>query len=132
MFNESILLIQNLSTEFWLSLVLLLVFGIGYLSFKLSQRFVMRYLQTDLSAAIMTAVIVFHFVGSFVMGLILPNNFLIELDFFHWLYNQSELWIPVSMLALIFLFITTIGSFWSIICRIFPQRETEDVRMIGS
>ena len=119
------LLINNLTADFWVSMVILLVSGLGYLSFKLSRGFVMNYLKADLSAALMTLVIVFHFVGSFIMGLILPNNVLVDIGFFQQLYNHNELWIPVSMLALIFLFITTIGSGLSIICRAFPQRDTE-------
>ena len=125
MLQDTMLLINNLTADFWVSMVILLVSGLGYLSFKLSRGFVMNYLKADLSAALMTLVIVFHFVGSFIMGLILPNNVLVDIGFFQQLYNHNELWIPVSMLALIFLFITTIGSGLSIICRAFPQRDTE-------
>ena len=125
MLQDTMLLINNLTADFWVSMVILLVSGLGYLSFKLSRGFVMNYLKADLSAALMTLVIVFHFVGSFIMGLVLPNNVLVDIGFFQQLYNHNELWIPVSMLALIFLFITTIGSGLSIICRAFPQRDTE-------
>ena len=125
MFNDTLFLINTFTINLWISLIIPLIVGLGYLSFKLSRRFVMNYLKADLSAALMTLVIVFHFLGSFIMGLVLPNNVLVDIGFFQRLYDYNELWIPVSMLALIFLFIATIGSGLSIICRAFPQRDTE-------
>ena len=125
MFFSAILLLQYVTTDYWLGLFILVMFGLGCLVFILNQRHIMRYLLADLSAELMTFLIVFHFVGSLISSLVLPNNFLVQSQFFNELYASNDLWIPLSMVIILFSFLYIIGFSLSLLCRFLPQKLAE-------
>ena len=125
MFLSTILLLQYLTTDYWLGLFILVLFGLGCLNFIMSQRYIMRYLLADLSAELMTFFIVLHFIGSLILGLVLPNNFLVQYQFFNELYAYNDLWVPASMVLLLFFFLNILGLALSFICKFLPQKLVE-------
>jgi hypothetical protein len=51
-----------------------------------------------------------HIVLSILIGLILPNNYLNKIEWINNLYNQSYVWIPISMILITLLLLIIIGT----------------------
>ena len=101
-------------TRFWTTVVLLLVLGVGYLGFRLTKGFIGGYLKADIGDRVKSALFIIHGLVSLILALILPNNYLIDIDFFRDLYSQSELWIAASILVLLFMFLVLFGALFTL------------------
>jgi hypothetical protein len=49
--------------------------------------------------------------------MLLPNNYLNEIDFFRSLYDQNDFWIPLSILILLFFFLILFGAIITVLCK---------------
>lgn len=113
----TLLRIGNPETRLWVSVVALIVLGLGYLGFKLTRGFIGGYLKARIGDNVKSTLIGIHGFGSVILALMLPNNYLVELDFFRELYAQSELWIAASILTLLFIFLLLFGAVFTLLTR---------------
>jgi cell division protein FtsX len=66
-----------------------------------------------------------HVSASAIIALWLPNNYLNEIDFISNLYDQSDLWIPASMVILLFFFLTVFGIVITSLCKLAGLRRMD-------
>ncbi len=116
-------LITRSETKFWLSIVLLFVFGLGYLSLKLTKGYSAGYLKSEISGVLKLTLMLIQGFGSLLLALILPNNYLMEVDFFNQLYEKNDLWIALSILVLLILILILSGSIFTVFTRIVFKRQ---------
>jgi hypothetical protein len=98
-------------------LILCVVIGAGVLAAKLTKGYIAGYLRKAIPPRLKMTMFVFHGLGSLILALIAPNNYLVRITFFRDLYEQSGLWIPFSMLMLLFISVLVIGSLLSFLTR---------------
>jgi hypothetical protein len=67
-----------------------------------------------------------HGFGSVILALLLPNNYLNEIDFVKKLYDENALWIPASMLILLFTLILSIGITFTLLSEAFGLKKVSD------
>jgi hypothetical protein len=109
-----VLIFGNPENNFWLTLVFLGVLLVGYFGFRLTKGFIGGYLNAEIGDKTKAALLIIHGLGSLVLALMLSNNYLVSIDFFHDLYAQSELWIAASSLVLLFMFLLLFGSLFTL------------------
>lgn len=119
------LIFYSAETKFWFSLVFLFVAGVGYVGYKLTRGFIGGYLYTGIGDSLKGGLLIMHGLASLLLALILPNNFLVEIEMFHTLYEESELWIAASMVILLFLFLLGIGSLLTIVTKRISDRSPD-------
>jgi hypothetical protein len=102
-------------TRFWTGLVILFIVAMGYLSSKVTRGLTSGYLKAHIKENLKITLITIHGVGSFLLAMILPNNYLNEIDFFQQLYESNQLWIAASILILLFLFIILFGATFTLL-----------------
>jgi hypothetical protein len=98
-------------------LILCVVIGAGVLAAKLTKGYIAGYLSKDIPPRLKMTMLIFQGLGSLILALIGPNNYLVRITFFRDLYAQSGLWIPLSMLMLLFISVLVIGSLFSFLTR---------------
>lgn len=96
-------------------MVALFVLGLGYIGFRLTKGFIGGYLKADIGDEMKSTLLVIHGLGSLILALILPNNYLIDIDVLRDLYNESEIWIAASILTLLFVFILLFGTIFTLV-----------------
>lgn len=107
----------NPQTRFWLSVVILIILGLGYLGFKLTKGFIGGYLKADIAHNLKITLLMIHGFLSLILALILPNNYLNDIDFIGNLYKQNELWIAFTVMILLFTFLLLFGSFFTLLTK---------------
>jgi hypothetical protein len=112
-----LLFFASAETRFWASMVFLPVAALGYLGHRLTKGFAGGYSKANLGANLKGALFIIHGLSSLVLALILPNNYLVRIDFFRKLYQESELWIAVSILILLFMFLLAVGALFTILTK---------------
>lgn len=110
-----LLFLPSPETKFWSGLVALFVLGLGYIGFRLTKGFIGGYLKADIGDEMKSTLLVIHGLGSLILALILPNNYLIDIDVLRDLYNESEIWIAASILTLLFVFILLFGTIFTLV-----------------
>jgi len=115
--NFSILLAYRSATRFWAAVVILFIVGIGYILNKLTKGYTVGYLRCKISENTKKTLTYIHGLGSLILALIIPNNFLNETDFFKELFDANELWIAASVVTLLFLFVAFFGAVFTFIAR---------------
>jgi hypothetical protein len=101
-------------TKFWTGLVLLFTLGLGYLGFKLTKDFIGGYLKANIGSQAKSTLFAIHGLALLILALILPNNFLVDIDPARRLYDQSGLWIAASIVILLFVFLLLFGSLFTL------------------
>jgi hypothetical protein len=114
---NSLLRIGNPVTNVWVSVVGLFVLGLGYLGYRLTKGFIGGYLKADIGDNLKAMMIGIHGLGSLILALILPNNYLVDIDFFRELYEQNGLWIAASIVILLFAFLVVFGTLFTLLTR---------------
>jgi hypothetical protein len=104
-------------TKFWVSTILLLIVALGYLSSIATKGLTSGYLKTRINDNLKNALVVIHGLGPLLIALILPNNYLNEIDFFQELYESNQLWIPISIVMLLLIFIILFGTVFTLLTR---------------
>jgi hypothetical protein len=107
----------NPDTGAFLAIITLLLLGFGILAVKITKGYVSNYLRKDIPNRLKTVMFYFQGIASVLFALILPNNYLVRIDFFRKLYKQQELWIGFSMLVLLLSAIILIGLLFSFVTR---------------
>ncbi len=101
--------------KLWGGLVFLLVLALGYLGFRLTKGYIAGYLKAEIADSLKSILITVHGLGSLILALVLPNNFLVGIDFVRELYDQSPLWIAASILTLLFAGLVIFGSIFTLL-----------------
>lgn len=119
----NILLIARSSTRFWTFLVFLFVAAIGYLGYKVTRGYSVGYLKSNINDRWKGAFLLIQGFASVILALILPNNYLVDIDFFKRLYDENELWIAASIVTLLFLLLIIFGLLFTLIAKALTQKE---------
>lgn len=94
----------------WILAALVLVFlGIAVLINKITGGVIFSYLARVRSKDTSNFLLGFQWIFSALLALVLPNNFLDNIPFFQQLYTENEIWIPVSMVILLYTSLLIIG-----------------------
>ena len=119
----NILLIARASTRFWTFLVFLFVAALGYLGYKLTRGYSAGYLKSNIHDRWKVAFLLIQGFASVILALILPNNYLVDIDFFWSLYDENELWIPASIVTLLFLLLIIFGLLFTLVAKALERKE---------
>ena len=109
------ILIASATTKFWVGVVLLFIIGVGYLAAKTTRGLAGGYLRAPISDWLTATLAMVHGLGALILALIIPNNFLVKIPWFRDLYAQDGLWIAVSIVVLLFLFLVAIGMLFTLL-----------------
>jgi hypothetical protein len=102
-------------SKLWVNLIFLFILALGYLGFKLTRGYIGGYLKADIAHRWKRTLYFVHGLGSLIIAMILPNNFLVKIDFIRGLYDQSGLWIAASIVTLLFAFLILLGAFFTFV-----------------
>jgi hypothetical protein len=111
----NLLLSSRSTTKFWTFLVFLFVAALGYLGYKLTRGYSVGYLKSNINERWKGAFLLIQGFSSVTLALILPNNYLVDIDFIRRLYDENELWIPASIVTLLFLLLIVFGLLFTLI-----------------
>lgn len=89
-------------------IIFIVVIYLFYAAFRTAGISILKYLETDVKTFVKYSALVVHLLSSLVSALMLPNNFLVSFPFFDNLYC-NEIWIPISMIVLLFLHLIIVG-----------------------
>src|SRR5690348_8122266 len=92
-------------TRFWFTVVMLIIAGLGYLANKLTRGRTIEYLQYQMNERMKNTLLTIHGIASLILALALPNHYLNRVEQIRTLYNENDLWIAASVLALLFFFL---------------------------
>jgi hypothetical protein len=101
--------------SFFLSLFLLVFMVLGFFTIKLTRGYSFGYLNRKIGHVLKIFMLLIHGLSSLVLALILPNNYLSEIKLFREIYKVSGLWIPISIIVLLFVFLILLGSLFTLI-----------------
>lgn len=107
-------------------MVLLLIIGLGYLANKLTRGGTISYIHYEMNENIKKTLMFIHGFGSLILALLLPNNYLNEIDFIGRLYKENELWIAGTILMLLFSFIILFGTTFTLIASLVGLRKLDE------
>jgi hypothetical protein len=125
MSNISLLLLSaRPETRFWAGIVFLLIAALAYLANKLTRGYTIGYTQCKINERVKAILMGVHGFGSLILALMLPNNYLNEIEFVGKLYEENELWIATSILLLLFTFIILFGTVFTLAARLFGADKT--------
>ena len=102
------------ATSFWGTVVVVIALGVGYIGFRLIKGFIVGYLKVNIRDNLKVTLLFVQGLGSLILALALPNNFLNQFAFFEGLYAESGLWIAVSVFILLLLFLILFGTLFSL------------------
>jgi len=106
---------SNPTVDAFFAIVILVLIGVAILTSKLTRGFVVGYLRKDIPFGLKWTMFWFHTIVPLLSAFILPNNYLVDMEFFRELYKRNELWIAASMLGLLFISFLMIGSLFSLL-----------------
>lgn len=106
-------LFMNPATKFWGSMVIFVIIMLIYFANQLTRGKTIDYLNYEMSSRLKNTLMNVHGFSALILALLLPNNYINEIDFFKRLYDENELWIAGTMLILLFLLIICIGLVFS-------------------
>lgn len=125
MSNLSLLLLSaRPETRFWVGMVFLLIAALAYLGNKLTRGYTIGYTRYKINERVKATLMGVHGFGSVILALMLPNNYLNEIEFIRTLFEENELWIAASILLLLFIFIILLGTIFTLAVR-FCRREQD-------
>ncbi len=112
--TASIFLYDRYQVRWTLAIITLILIGIALLLNKLTGGIIYRYLDNVKSKTTSNILLGIQWATSILLAFILPNNFLANYDFFHNLYDDNELWIPVSMGVVLYTSLAIFGLLFSL------------------
>jgi len=112
-------------TKFWGSIVLLLIVAIGYLANKATRGYAIGYTKYKINGGVMITLVFVQGLGSLILALMLPNNYLNEIESIRKLYEGNELWIAVTIFTLLFTFIILFGTMFTLAVRLAGVRKSD-------
>lgn len=95
--------------------VIIIIFAV--LFNKLTGGSIFGYKKYFASKTESQTLIAIQIVISFIIAIILPNNFLTELDYFQNLFKKNGIWIPITMLCVFLILLIFIGILLNVICK---------------
>ena len=95
-------------TQLFFFIVFIVSIYLFYAAIRVAGISVLKYLSADVSDSIKYLTLVVHLLSSLISALLLPNNVLVTFPLFENLYRNG-IWIPVSMLVLLFLHLIIVG-----------------------
>lgn len=104
------ILFINPATKFWGTMVVFVIIMLIYFANKLTRGNTIDYLNYEMSSRLKNTLMNVHGFSALILALMLPNNYINEIDFFKKLYDENELWIAGTMLIILFLLIIGIGT----------------------
>jgi uncharacterized membrane protein len=116
----------DLPTKFWLYVIFAIVLIIALLSYILTGGYAFRYFKLIDNEKVAIRLLSLHLIISFLLGLGLPNNLLDQYEFFRKAYEENQMWIPFSMLTIIFIFIMLIGSIITYLSTLHIENEQKN------
>jgi hypothetical protein len=121
-----IITLNIFETKLILSLLTLLILIVAFVFNKMLGGIVFKYYKIVRIKKDTSILMIIHTVASLLIGVIVPNNFLIDFIYFQELYSKNEMWIPVSMISVFFISLFIIGILLNYICRIlYDERDTK-------
>jgi hypothetical protein len=115
------ILLASANTRFWAGVVLLFVAAVAWLAVKTTRGLAGGYIEAPISERVKGFMMLFHGLGSLILALIIPNNFLVKIPWFSALYAQDGLWIAASIVVLLFLFLMGIGIFFTMLTNLLKK-----------
>ncbi len=112
------LVLVSPETKFWGGIVFLLIAALGYLANKATRGYAIGYTRYKISDGVRATLMLIQGFGSLILALALPNNYLNEIESFGKLYRENEIWIAVSILALLFTFLILFGVIFTLAVRL--------------
>jgi hypothetical protein len=125
MTNNTLLLFTRLEFKFWGIMFSLLIIGLGYLANKLTRGNTNNYLNYRMNRNVKNILIFIQYFVSIVLALLLPNNYLNEIEFTKRLYEENELWIAGTILILLFSFIILFGTTFTLVSRLLGLKKLD-------
>ena len=96
----------------------LLVAALAYLGNRFTKGYTIGYINYKMSDRSKRTLMYCHGIGSLILALALPNNYLNEIDFIKRLYEENELWIAASILILLFFFLIFFGTTFTLVVKL--------------
>lgn len=93
----------------WTWVVAIVIIAVFYIASKLTKNQFLNYRKRIEIKSVKSVIIFLHLTVSFVMAILLPNNFLQNFATFKNIYSENGMWIFVSILLLFFIFMIAIG-----------------------
>lgn len=106
---------QNPLTHVIVAVVVVMLLGLGYFGFKVTKGFIIGYMKANIGDNLKMTFLLIHGFGSFILAMILPNNYLNGIDFIRGIYEQNELWIGASIVTLLFIFLLLFGTLFTLL-----------------
>jgi len=100
-----------------MAFTILILICIALLLNKFTGGIIFRYLNNVKSRTISTILLIIQCTTSVLLAIILPNNFLVNHDSFLRLYNDNQLWIPVSMGVILYTSLAILGFLFGLIIK---------------
>jgi hypothetical protein len=108
---------SNPEVSLFLAVISLALVGAAVLAFKLTKGHVISYFKKDIPEWLKGTMLIIQGPASVLFAMIVPNNYLADIEFFLQLYKQNGLWIGFSMIVLLFTSVLGTGLLFSFITR---------------
>lgn len=95
-------------TQLFVFIVFIVAVYIFYVTIRVVGIGILKYIGARVNTVIKYFALVIHMSSSLICALLLPNNVLVTFPFFENLYKNG-IWIPISMVLLLFLHLILIG-----------------------
>jgi len=101
-----------------LTIITLLLLGIALLLNKLTGGIIYRYCDKLKSKTTSNILLGIQWTASILFAFILPNNYLIDFNLFNNLFENNELWIPVTMGFILYASLATLGLLFDLVINV--------------
>lgn len=98
-----------------------LLLGLLFLN-KISKNRIMGFRKAEINDRVKTALVVIQSAGSLLLAFILPNNYLNTFDSIRRMYEENQMWIPVSMIVLLLFFMALFGAVFTFLTQRFVSK----------
>lgn len=95
--------------RFFLFVIAVLIIGLSYLIKILSEHFLYKYLDSFKSKFTINVLVGLHWTISVALACILPE-YLAKYNFFKNIFDDSEIWMSLTMLCLFFISLIVVGA----------------------
>ncbi len=116
----------SLTTHIYIDVIAIITVIIVAFIYFATTGFVFKYLTKIKSKDSYQFLLGFHIITSVLIALIVPNNFLANYDLFKNLFIQNSLWIPATMIGILFINTILIGIVLNLLCNYFFKEKKEN------
>jgi hypothetical protein len=117
------LLLHYYRIKWAITLVGLLILSLAFLFNKITGGYIFRYSEEVVPEKKARFLLGLQWIASLLSAVSLPNNFLSRIPYFRRLFEENELWIPVSMILILLLSLLFWGVLFHAALGLLPRRK---------